>query len=167
MKALPKDLHNLYKPIYKQLQKDYMKSTPRTKEVARLVFAFAIFGSRPLELKEFSKASMVRHGSRILSRPDHVTLYSDEVQNIECLASPLIEVVGNQIRVIHHSAWQFLEERGMRSEDEIIMDHASSHRRLLDCCLDYLSLTVFREPLLSRKRFEDSRGRNWPNVIPS
>jgi len=132
-----------------------MKSTPRAKEVARLVFAFAIFGSRPLELKEFSDASMVRHGSGILSKPDDIALYANEVQNIERLASPLIEIVGNQIRVIHHSARQFFEKQSMRSQDEIIMDNASSHRRLLECCLDYLSLDTFQEPLLSRKRFEE------------
>jgi hypothetical protein len=150
-----KILHKLYEAIYEQLHKEYMEATPRTKEVARLVFAFAVFGSRPLELKEFSEASMVRHGSRILSKHDNTNIYSDEVQNIERLASPLIEVVGNQIRVVHHSARQFLEEKGMRNQGEIIMDRASSHRRLLDCCLDYLSLTIFRQPLLSRKRFED------------
>jgi len=160
MKDLPPDLHTLYEAVYKQLQEAYTKSTPRAKEVARLVFAFAVFGSRPLGLKEFSEASRV-HGSNTLSEPDNV-----EVQNIELLASPLVEVVGNQIRVIHHSARQFLEKQSMRGQDEIIMDRASSHRRLLDCCLDYLSLITFREPLLKRNRFEDVTRKELAELHP-
>jgi hypothetical protein len=152
---LPAGLKELYEKIYEQLRLEFASLGATSKYLAKFILAFAVFGARPLRVEEFSEARLVEHGSRILSKGKSTSIYPDKVQNIERLVSPFVEVVGGRIRLIHHSAKQFLEEKSQLDSNQIIMNREHSHQRLLECCLDYLLLSVFREPL-TKQRFQNA-----------
>lgn len=148
LQSLPSDLSEVYQRTFKRLESTNKTSSQR--ELAGLVFNFALFGMRPLQVAEISEATQLEVGKLGLQKELDFDIGGRGKDEIERVCAPFLEVVEYEIRIVHHSVREFLLHKA--SETTFLIPIHKAHSTLLNLCIHYLMLDVFKLPL-NKERF--------------